>query len=110
MKANYHPPKPLRTYASRLNALRDAKEAELIKYGMEIGLRLMAIAVNQNHSIANDRLIQCFATARYLWETEFKDDAERAAEDMMQALDKKMGADWEDKADELCEKMKGESK
>ena len=109
MRARYHPPKPLKTYAARRNALREAEEVELIQYGMAIGLRLMAFSVNRTQHIANERLLNCFAFARYTFETEFKDDPEYAAETLMLSLDKAMGEGGDQKADELCEKWRREN-
>ena len=105
MKANHKPPKALRTHAARLNALRDAKEFELISYGKAIGLRLMAVAANHKQHIANERLIEMIAYANFLLLTEVNADAENATEQMMQYLEKVIGVGWEDKADALCKKM-----
>ena len=105
MRANHRIPKKLNTHAAKLNALKDAKEFELISYGKAIGLRLMAVAANHKQNIANDRLIEMIAYANYLLMTEVNADAENATEQIMQYLDKVMGEDWEDKADKLCEKM-----
>lgn len=105
MKANYRQKtRKTKTHAERLNALRDAKEQELIGYGMAIGLRLMAEAVHQSRHIANGRLLHDFALARYLWETHFKFDPEYAAETLFAALDQAMGPGWDEKADALCER------
>ena len=99
-------PKRGKTYAEKANELRGAKDVELISYGMKIGMRLMADAVNKDHHIANDRLIHSYARALYTWNSEFVgQDAENAAEDLFQANDRAMGAGWEEKAVVICEKM-----
>lgn len=97
-------PKP---YAARLNALRNEKEETLIRYGIEIGMRLLAASVNRDHHIANDRLIHSYARAAWLWETEFSGkDPEVASEGLFAANDKAMGKGWEDKASALCDKWR----
>lgn len=107
MKANYNKgPRQIKTYAERLNALRNAKEVELITYGMEIGMRLMGLIENRQHHIANDRLIHDFAAANYMFEKDFKNDPEAATEEMMAALDKIMGKGWEIKVAQICEKWR----
>lgn len=106
MKANYtvkiRQPK---TYAARMNALREATEQELITYGKAIGLRLMAVAANHKQNISKDRLLEMVAYANFLLMTEVNKDAENAMEQIIQVLDKAMGADWEIRADALCQKM-----
>lgn len=108
MKANYKGPRQIKTYAARRNALRDMEEFEILQYGMAIGMRLMAYSVNRQQHIANNRMINCFAFARYTFETEFKHDPEYAAETLMLAHDQMMGEGWEQKAEELCEKWRRE--
>lgn len=98
-------PRQIRTYAERRNALREATEQELVTYGKAIGLRLMAVAANHKQHIANDRLIEMIAYANFLLLTEVNADAENATEQMLQMLDKVMGKGWEEKADNLSQKM-----
>ena len=110
-KVNVHIPKRGKTYAEKANELRGAKEAELISYGIKIGLRLMADSVNKDHHIANDRLVHSYARALCTWNSEFVgQDAEKAAEDIFQANDRAMGVGWEEKAKTICEKMLKELK
>ena len=94
-----------KTYAARMNALRDATEQELIQYGMAISARILAVSINHKKHVANDGLIEIIAYANYLYKTEFQKDAENAMEQVLATLDKIMGADWEIRADALCEKM-----
>lgn len=105
MKSNYRPPKPLRTHAEKLNALKDAKERTILSYGKSIGVLLMAVAANHKQNIANDRLIEMIAYANFLLLTEGNADPENATEQIFQHLDKVMGKDWKGKADKLCKKM-----
>lgn len=89
----------------RMNACRAMEEQELIQYGMAGASRILAVAINHKKHIAKSALIEILAYAEFLYETEFRQDAEYATEQMDVYLNKIMGEGWEKKVIALREKM-----